>query len=62
MKITKPSEMKSEISKLEEDLTKFEEELKNDNKDENYYHLIINNEYNRAVYDKIKEWWDEYYL
>ena len=62
MNITKPSEMKSEISKLEEDLTKFEEELKNDNKDENYYHLIINNEYNRAVYDKIKEWWDEYYL
>ena len=62
MKITKPSEMKSEISKLEEDVTKFKEELKNDNKDENYYHLIINNEYNRAVYDKIKEWWDEYYL
>ena len=62
MNITKPSEMKSEISKLEEVVSKFKEELKNDNKDENYYHLIINNEYNRAVYDKIKEWWDEYYL
>lgn len=55
MNITKPCEMTSGTSKLEEAVSKFEEELKNKDKDENYYHLVIVGEYNRATCDKIEE-------
>ena len=55
MKISKPSDITSGTSLLEEAISKFEEELRNDDKDENYYHLVIIGEYNREVCDEIQK-------
>lgn len=56
MKITKPDEKSSDISKLEEAVSKFEEQLKDEEEeDEDYYHLLIVGEYNREVCDQIQK-------
>ena len=55
MNITKPSEMTSGTSKFEEAVSKFEEQFKKDDKDQEYYHLVIVGEYNREVCDEIQK-------
>lgn len=55
MKISKPSDITSGTSLLEEAISKFEEKLRNDDKDVEYYHLVINGEYNREVCDEIQK-------
>jgi hypothetical protein len=59
MEITKPSEMTSGTSKFEEAVSKFEERLKKEDKDQDYYHLVIVGEYNREVCDKIQKIYTE---
>lgn len=54
MRIITPSEMESDASKLEEAVDKFNEQLKKEDKDEDYYFLAIDGEYNREVCDKIQ--------
>ncbi len=55
MNITKPSEMTSGTSKFEEAVNKFEEQFKKEDKDQDYYHLVIIGEYNREVCDEIQK-------
>ena len=56
MKISKPSDITSGTTRLEEAVSKFEHELRNEkDKDENYYHLVIVGEYNREVCDEIQK-------
>ncbi len=52
MKITNPKQTESGTSKLEEAVNKFETQFKE--KDQTYYHLVIEGEYNREVCDKIE--------
>lgn len=59
MNITKPSEMTSGTSKFEEAVSKFEEQFKKDDKDQDYYHLVIVGEYNREVCDEIQKTYTE---
>lgn len=59
MNITNPNEMTSETSKFEEAVSKFEKQFKKENKDENYYHLVIVGEYNREVCDEIQKIYTE---
>ena len=47
--------MTSGTSKFEEAVSKFEEQFKKDDKDQDYYHLVIVGEYNRDVCDEIKK-------
>ena len=54
MNVTSPNEMLSGTSRTEEALHKIEEALKRDDKDEEYYHLVISGEYNREVCDEIQ--------
>ena len=54
MNITKPEQMTSGTSKLEEAVSKFEEQLEKEEKDEMYYHLVIVGEYNRQTCDEIE--------
>ena len=60
MNITKPQQMTSGISKLEEAINKFESKFLIEDKDESYYHLVINGEYNRQVCDEIEKIYTEY--
>lgn len=53
--VTKPEEMTSGISKLEEAVNKFEAKLDKADKDEEYFHLVISGEYNRRVCDEIQK-------
>ena len=55
MKIITPSEMESGTSRLEEAVDKFNEEFKKDCKDQDYYFLVIDVEYNREVCDEIQK-------
>jgi hypothetical protein len=55
MKITKPEEMTFGTSKVEEVVSKFEEEFAKTNKDKEYYHLVIDGEYNRNVCNEIEK-------
>lgn len=55
MNITKPSEMTSGTSKVEEAVSKFEEQFKKADKDQDYYHLVIVGEYNREVCEEIQK-------
>jgi len=55
MNVTKPQDMESGISKLEEIITKFEEKFSKEEKDNDYYHLVIVGEYNRKICDKVEE-------
>lgn len=55
-KVTSPDEMKDTSDVLVEELiSKFEKKLKKEDKDEEYYHLVILGEYDRKVYDQIEE-------
>lgn len=55
IKVTSPNEM-VDITKdtVETLIGKFETKLKKEDKDEEYYHLVIYGEYNRKVYDEIE--------
>lgn len=55
MKITTPQDAMSGTSKLEEALRKFEQKFADEEKDEEYYHLVISGEYNRNVCDEIEK-------
>lgn len=55
IKITTPETMKGDISNLGEVLTKFEKEFLNEEKGEEYYHLVIEGEYNRATLDEVEK-------
>ena len=57
--ITKPEQMTSGISNTKEAIGKFEAQLAKENKDENYYHLVIDGEYNRATCDEIEKLYTE---
>lgn len=52
--ITTPNQMGSGTSKLNEALQKFEAEFAKNEKDEDFYHLVIVGEYNRDVCDEIQ--------
>lgn len=54
MNITKPQEMTSGTSKVEEAISKFESQLAKEKKDQQYYHLIIIGDYNRQTCDEIE--------
>ncbi len=55
MNVTRPSDITSGTSKVEEALCKFEDMFKKEEKDEDYYHLVIVGEYNREVCDEIQK-------
>ena len=59
MKITKPQEMTSGTSKVEEAVSKFEEQFAKDEKDQQYYHLVIVGEYNRQTCDEVQRIYTE---
>lgn len=59
MNITTPKEMGSGTSKVAEALSKFEEQFSKEEKDQEYYHLVIIGEYNRATCDRIEEIYTE---
>ena len=59
MNISTPKQMTSGTSKLEEAVSKFEEEFAKDEKDLEYYHLVIVGEYNRQTCDKIEKIYSE---
>ena len=44
-----------EADKIEEAVNKFEAQFKEEDKGEQYYHLVIDGEYNRKVCDQIQE-------
>lgn len=54
-KITTPKQMESGISKINEALQKFELEFAKQEKDQNFYHLVIVGEYNRETCDEIQK-------
>lgn len=55
MNITTPEQMTSGTSKVEEAVNKFEEAFKKEDKDEEYYHLVIRGEYNRQTCDEVEK-------
>ena len=59
MKITTPEEMKGGLSKLDEAVGKFERQLKEEDKDQSFYSLVIEREYNREVCDEIEKIYKE---
>jgi hypothetical protein len=59
MKITRPEQMTAGTSKVEEAVSKFEAEFTKDEKDLEYYHLVIEGEYNRQTCDEIEKIYSE---
>jgi len=55
MNITKPEQMTSGTSKVEEAVSKFESEMLKEDKDKQYYHLVIVGEYNRQTCDEVEK-------
>ena len=55
MNITRPEQMTAGTSKVEEAVSKFEEQFAKDEKDLKYYHLVIVGEYNRQTCDEIEK-------
>ena len=55
MNITKSKQMTSGTSKVEEAVSKFEAQMLKEEKDEQYYHLVIVGEYNRQTCDEIEK-------
>ena len=55
MNITSPQEMTSGTSKVEEAVSKFEEQFAKDEKDREFYHLVIVGEYNRQTCDEVEK-------
>ena len=59
MNITKPEQMTSGTSKVEEAVSKFESQMLKEDKDEQYYHLVIVGEYNRQTCDEVEKIYSE---
>ena len=59
MNITEPEQMTSGTSKVEEVVSKFEEQFAKDEKDQQYYHLVIIGEYNRQTCDEVERIYTE---
>ena len=59
MNISTPKQMTSGTSKVEEAVSKFEEQFAKDEKDLEYYHLVIVGEYNRQTCDEIEKIYSE---
>jgi hypothetical protein len=55
MNITSPKEMTSGTSKVKEAVSKFEEQFAKDEKDQEYYHLVIVGEYDRQTCDEVEK-------
>lgn len=55
MNITKPEEMLLDSSQIEEVVREFEKCLSNEEKNRDYYHLVISNEYSRRILDEIEK-------
>jgi len=55
IKITKPEEMMTDLTKVEGVIEEFEEKFKGENKGENYYHLVISGEYDRGVCNEVEK-------
>lgn len=59
-KVTSPNDMVDVSEGLVESLVeKFEKKFLKEDKDQEYYHLIISGEYNRKVYDEIERIYTE---
>lgn len=59
MNITRPDQMTSGTSKVEEAVSKFEKKFAEVEKDQQYYHLVINGEYNRETCDEVERIYTE---
>ena len=59
MNITKQEQMTSGTSKVEEAVSKFEEQFTKEEKDRQYYHLVVVGEYNRQTCDEIERIYSE---
>ena len=59
MNITKPEQMTAGTSKVEEAVSKFEEQFAKDEKDQQYYHLVVVGEYNRQTCDAVERIYTE---
>ena len=59
MNVTKPEQMTTGTSKVEEAVRKFEEQFTKEEKDQRYYYLIIVGEYNRQTCDEIERIYTE---
>jgi len=59
MNISTPKQMTSGTSKVEEAVSKFELQFAKDEKDLEYYHLVIVGEYNRQTCDEIEKKYSE---
>lgn len=55
IKVTAPQEMEGSDGKLQKAITAFEAQMRKQDKDELYYHLVIVGEYNRNVLDKVEQ-------
>ncbi|TXG76181.1 hypothetical protein E6Q11_05110 [Candidatus Dojkabacteria bacterium] len=55
MKVTGPIDMRSDGSKLDEALAKFEKEFSKEDKGFRFYHLVIDDEYDRATCDLVEK-------
>jgi hypothetical protein len=54
IKVTTPKDTESGISKLETVLAKFEDEFSKQEKDQDYYHLVIIGEYPRSLLNEVE--------
>ena len=54
MEVTTPKDMSSGISQVESVIAKFELGLRDEEKDQNYYHIVITGEYSREVCDEVE--------
>jgi hypothetical protein len=55
IQITKPSDMSSGTTNFDKALMSFEKQFQDEEKDQEYYHLVIKGEYNRDTCDKIQQ-------
>lgn len=55
MKITTPKDKESDLSKLEEAIKKIEDQFSKEENGEDYYHLVIEGEYNKQVCQEISK-------
>jgi hypothetical protein len=51
--IVTPQQMEGNLSKLDEALLKFEQKFNQQEKGQNYYHIVISGEYDRKVLDEV---------
>ncbi len=55
IKVTSPQEMTGGVEKLQAAIKAFEAQMRKQDKDGVYYHLVISGEYNRQTLDKVEQ-------